>query len=560
MSEELLYFNGINGATGEYAFPPLTAKQILEIAKGEEINPAHLSELNSRARPEQHFGVDRDKVDPKKLEQTGWGVIFAYNADPTIREALSPLLELRRQQATKNKEHYYREYIGPEGYHSPDEEKSHFTARFKVGPGTVDPEKMPYYLLIVGDPESIPYRFQYELDVAFAVGRIYFDTLQEYAQYAQSVVEAETGKLSLSRNACFFGVGNDGDGASQNSADNLVKPLAELIAVDQPDWRVKPTLRDDATKARLGQLLGGSETPSFLFTASHGMEFPNGDRRQLRHQGASLCQDWPGPMIWGNKPIPEDFYFSADDIADDARLLGLIAFNFACYGAGTPKMDDFAHQIAFSEQSAIAPHAFIAKLPQRLLSHPKGGALAVVGHVERAWSSSFLVQEKLADGFFELSHFQKAINRLIEGFPIGYALEFFNDRYAEISTVLSSKLYKIKFGAIADEIEISNLWTSNNDARSYAIIGDPAVRLFVGDADTERPVIKKITLQTALGTKPATTSDSDTEFKKAQVNLIQALEKFLEEAKKTPEGEAAKMQTMTLFADSLLQAMRNQSL
>ena len=494
-SAEPLAFNGVDGASGQYLTPPLTGHDLANLAQGkpltqpdapviasptDEQEARHLNELAWRHRvaTEATF-APIEGVDPKNLAETGWGIVFAFDANPAVREALAPLLEHRRPQAAAQVETRYRELTGGDGVR-PTDTKHAFLARHGAGPGPVDPDKLPYYLLLVGSPQAIPYRFQYHLDVQHAIGRIHFikgnrdEDLDAYERYAQSVVDAET-QAPAPRRATFVGVQNPDDKATTLSASELVQPLAAEVAADQPAWHLQTLLGDAATKEGLRRVLGGDDTPTFLFTASHGMGFPAGDPRQLPHQGALLCQDWPGPQQHQGE-IPQDFYFAGDDLGAEARLQGLIAFHFACYGAGTPQLDDFAHR-AFTEPQPIAPHPFVASLPQRLLGHPNGGALAVVGHVERAWGYSFLWQQTGR----QLDVFASTLKRLLEGHPVGSAVEYFNERYAELATTLSSELEELKFGKIADDYGLAEMWTAHNDARSYAIVGDPAVRLPVGD-------------------------------------------------------------------------------
>jgi hypothetical protein len=509
MPTEQLYFNGINGATGEYLLPPMSPQDISKIAQGESLDKAHLQELKFwYQRATQKSLGPKEGVDPKDLAQSGWGVIFAFEdkeRSPAIKEALKELLDLRQKQVGE----HYREFSGEHAYR-PNETKTEFLARHGIVPGPADPDKVPYYLLIVGNPEKISYRFQYQLDVQYAVGRIHFSTLKEYAQCARSVVMAETGKVVLPRRAVFFGVQNLDDPATALSANQLVAPLANEITQDQKDkWEIETVSPNEAMKARLSKLFGGTDTPAFLFTASHGMGFPKDDPRQLPHQGALLCGDWRGPLLW-RKPIPQEFYFAGDDLGDDPRLLGLLSFHFACYGAGTPRLDDFAHQ-AFKQPMAIAPNAFVAKLPQRLLGHPNGGALAVIGHVERAWGYSFMWQ----NAGRQLEVFNSTLKRLMEGHPVGSAVEYFNERYAELSTVLTEELKAIEFGRVANDLELAGMWTANNDARSYVILGDPAVRLPVGNKSEDRPIIKPVEIR----------GPAEPETDKSAANKIDQVEK-----------------------------------
>jgi hypothetical protein len=422
-------------------------------------------------------------LDPRDLAAAGWGVIFHRDADPAVREALEELLRHRRAQAGER----YRECAGADGYRTGDESEV-FLSRFGLGPGPVNPKRMPYYLLLVGDPESIPYSFQNQLDIQYAVGRIVFDTVEEYARYAHSVVAAETGAAARSRRITFFGPKTPGDAATELSSEYLIGPLVERLGVSMNGgmsggmngemngggpWEIQAHLAAEATKSRLGAVLHGEGSPALLFTASHGMGFPNGDPRQLDHQGALLCQDWPGRPAWQG-PIPPEHYFAADDLGDNADVAGLIAFFFACHGGGTPRYDDFAHRNEWKKRE-IAPHAFVSKLSRSLLSHPRGGALAVVGHVERAWSQSFLW--RTSDSQTEV--FESTLDLLRKGYPIGAAMEYFNQRYAELAALLTGEMQKMQLGETVDAARLSSLWTAHNDARSYVVVGDPAVRLAV---------------------------------------------------------------------------------
>ena len=476
MSEDQFFLNGIDGVTGEYLVPPMSAESVARLIRptADREQSGWLKRVQSLfTRPFRGLPVD---IDPTDVARAGWGVVVSPQTPSETLSALEPLIAHRRSQvlADRCKTLEYRA----------GENMKDWLKRHGVYPGSVAPTKVPYYLLLIGGPESIPFDFQYLLDIEYAVGRLCFDLADQYRLYAESVVDYEKAQAApTSRQMVYWGTRHPRDRATEMSADFLITPLHEGVpaAADQPEEKAIAGTQGfrslclkgrEATRARLSEVLrppSGAGRPSFLFTASHGMGWPKGHQNQRAAQGALLCQDWSG---FGS--VRPGDYLSAADVDDDARFQGLVAFMFACYGAGTPRLDNY---LSNRNQGPvpIADQGFIASLPQRLLSHPQGGALAVIGHVERAWGYSIR-----PPGIGpQLVPFRNCIGRILLGQPVGHSTRDISEKYAVLSGDLLQKLDQTQGGAPPSDEGLASTWSERNDAQNYIVLGDPAVRLAV---------------------------------------------------------------------------------
>ncbi len=488
-------FNGVDFRTGKYLTPPLEVEELARrILQRSDRNLAEEHEL--RCAFERGFkkrGAHRrpaPDVDPLSLASSGWGIIIPEGTPKEVRVALAPLVEHRRAQASEVHESYFRELT-----YQRKESKKGFFRRYKLKAGPAHPKNLPYYLLIVGGPETVPHRFQYLLDMQYAVGRLHFDDPEDYATYARSVVDAEGGRCSVRPETCLIPVLNGNDDAMVDAKAGLVEPLRARLAELETPWTVR--LVEQADKATLLRHLGGEETPALLLTSSHGLRLDPEDELQRDLQGAIISGSWRGE---GHSLDLDEDVVAARDLGADARLHGMIAVIFACYGAGTPDKDNYP-SIGWAQNRKMPARPFVSRLAQRLLAHPNGGALAVIGHVDRAWSCSFGTESTGGS-----PHFESLMQYLLDGYPVGAAMDWMNERFAELSTELADALDSYSEGRQAvedaDRLQLTRLWRANNDARNFVVLGDPAVRLPNGPRYLRTSVGRALRLEDSRKTQP----------------------------------------------------------
>lgn len=442
-----------------------------------------------------HAMDQSDRQDPNCLHDAGWGVIFpsgmAGSTLEDLKQRLKPLLDWRHAEiyprekkcgkalwTPQEEQNLFRIFEGSNGYRS-DRSAAEWLGKHGVDLGQVDPGNgVPYYLMIVGSPKDIPWDFQTDLDAQWGVGRIWFEDkegrpdFEAFERYAESVkcYEDRENPVSTRKYAAVYATRLEGDPATGSLMNDFIVPLRRKskLGVIQ-DFPVRWFLGGDAGKDTpgasrevLGAIMNGTldeGPPALLFTGSHG-RFPDYKTNPEYHDllGALIAQEWDG-----SAPPPDEVVFAARDLKDHARIHGMIHFMFACFGIGSPQNDSYSES---GEQ--IAPDAVLAQLPQRMLSHSAKGALAVLGHVDRAFPTCWLTEEETP----QVTYFRSVLAGLMNGDRIGLATDQFNSVWATRHTQIEKD---------GTKEQKAQRWLRTRDARAFAVFGDPAVRLRVED-------------------------------------------------------------------------------
>ena len=412
--------------------------------------------------------VEHISIDPGNPKSVGW--TYLVNAhDPQRQEfekALAPLADHRGMTDPRTLLLY--DCDGPEEWI--DWLQDNYYAL------TLEGKKPPYYILIVGSPDQVPFRFQSVLNTIANVGRVDFETLNDLKQYVDKLIRIETAAEPLvTRETLVFAPDAGYLDPTYFSREYMAMPMADHIRDDLGLISLS-ILGKDATKLRLLDTLN-TRKPALVYTASHGLlargksfEF------QMKYNGAICCQHDPGD------PLMEWIYSASDIPLDKPFLEGAIFFQFACFGYGTPAESDYAHWIEGVPQK-YSDVDFVAALPKRLLAHPRG-PIAYVGHLDTAWLHGFADPQEpliLERWHNRITPFVSAVDEMLRVQPTGFAMRDMSNKFSVCNALITNTYDRQQRGKLvwneALAARFLDNWITRSDAQNYMVFGDPAAHL-----------------------------------------------------------------------------------
>jgi hypothetical protein len=354
--------------------------------------------------------------------------------------------------------------------------------RRKFRTEAVDESERPRYLLLLGDMDRLSLELQQVLSTDAFVGRLAFAKDDDYEAYCTKVLKWETSMpQSKALPRALFYTARDGTDATDVAYEVLMGPSFETFRERQSKGFPNAELREivDEKGAFTEEWLRyvAQPEPLLMLSLSHGLGSGWESPKQQR--------ELQGALVLPNKRL-----LTGADLMSLPFLPGGIWFCLACYSAGTPgrssyepwlrqlqEVDAAAARVLAEGIPQEGAQPFTAALPQAALANPEG-PLAVIGHVDLAWTSTFSDQGNLAH-----SRFVGVLRILAEGRRVGSALHallrHFNEELIELIALYKQDEWALSHGrkSSVDPKARAALWFLCQDLSNYVLLGDPAVRL-----------------------------------------------------------------------------------
>lgn len=466
------------------------------LAEGIPFSAALAAPASPRARPKG--GGRGDPMEPPDdLARQRWAVIAPEGeVGDRLLELIEPLRQRRKEQQDGVEPLVYR--VPPNM--GPDAVTAWLEGEYWDRVGR-EPEALPRYLLVLGDPQLVSWDLQQLAAADSYVGRLAFDADEDYEAYVAKVLQWERAAPEEEARAIFYAA-HDGTPAMLEGYEHLLRPsierarrrkaeghfaASEIVEIGAGETR-RPTADQLSARGALVLEEAARARAGLLFTVSHGAGAPCEGWRSAADQRA-----YQGAMVLnrGGERL------TAEDVRSRTFLPGGAWFFFACFGAGTPKQSAYhywlneLHRIGLSNSAddvlSTLPKEneppFVAALPKAALANPSG-PLAVLGHVDLAWSWSFLEYDlSPAPGppRSRVERFDGMLRALVNGHRVGFAHHALARSFRSLNTGLSS-LNSVR---LRDNIDNSTkarqagLWMQREDLGAHVLLGDPAARLAV---------------------------------------------------------------------------------
>lgn len=437
-----------------------------------------------RAHPSSHFDPGGD---PNSLRDQGWGVIAPRGeAGDRLLALARPLLD-KRAADQDGEVPVYR--VAPDMTAA---QAAAWIDRKLVDNALHD--AIPGYLLVLGEPAQVSFELQQVVASSFSVGRVGFAADQGYEAYIDKLLRSERAPAQGPSRAVYF-TARDGTPATEIGSRLLMQPCIADAEQQRSAGKFAAseiaTIEDDDPARAFDRLLAAAAGPGVVFSCSHGAGAPregwgSPDRRRAL-QGA-LC-------------LGRGLRVEAEMLAKAPFVPGGVWLMFACFGAGTPRHSAFhpwlarlqAHGEHHEDLASVlvslpaeGEPPFIAALPEAALANPDG-PLAVIGHLDLAWSYGFHDLDKMSRGERH-RRFHELVAQLVKGSRVGLALggslmRARNQVQTELAIAAADEAradHEAGQDMNDQRVRLGHRWMVLQDLDGYITLGDPAARVATG--------------------------------------------------------------------------------